>query len=144
MTTSPWKSEHSRRAAASPSSIRQEVACWNAFSTCAEMTNAHTPKGDVSVPRIPTTAERFSSTPHCILPRVRVNSLVANAFQQRLGRLLRVILEHLTQGGRFGGWGLLLVDGKPEFDYAFSNHKEHKYRVASSEKLAPGPHTLKI
>jgi len=50
----------------------------------------------------------------------------------------------VTQGGRFGGWELLLMDGKPEFDYAFSNQKEHKYRVASKEKLAPGKHTLKF
>jgi len=49
-----------------------------------------------------------------------------------------------TQGGRFGGWGLLILDGKPEFDYAFSNQKQHKYRVVSNEKLAPGKHTLKF
>ncbi len=48
----------------------------------------------------------------------------------------------ITQGGRFGGWGLLLRDGKPEFDYAFSNQKQHKYRVAANEKLAAGKHTL--
>jgi arylsulfatase len=50
----------------------------------------------------------------------------------------------ITQGGRFGGWGLLILDGKPEFDYAFSNQKQHKYRVASNEKLAPGKHTIKF
>lgn len=50
----------------------------------------------------------------------------------------------VTQGGRFGGWGLLLKDGKPEFDYAFSNQKQHKYRVAADEKLAVGNHTLKF
>jgi arylsulfatase len=50
----------------------------------------------------------------------------------------------ITQGGRFGGWGLLLMGGKPEFDYAFSNQKQHKYRVASKEKLSPGKHTLKF
>ncbi len=47
-----------------------------------------------------------------------------------------------TQGGRFGGWGLLLLDGKPEFVYAFSNQKQHKYRIASKEKLVPGEHTI--
>ena len=26
-----------------------------------------------------------------------------------------------TQGGRFCGWGLLVLDGKPMFVYAFSN-----------------------
>jgi arylsulfatase len=30
----------------------------------------------------------------------------------------------ITQGGRFGGWVLLIRDGKPEFDYAFSNQKQ--------------------
>jgi arylsulfatase A-like enzyme len=48
----------------------------------------------------------------------------------------------ITQGGRFGGWGMLLIDGKPEFDYAFSNQAQHKYRVISNEKLAPGKHTI--
>jgi arylsulfatase len=50
----------------------------------------------------------------------------------------------ITQGGRFGGWGLLLMGGKLEFDYAFSNQKQHKYRVAAKEKLSPGKHTLKF
>ena len=49
-----------------------------------------------------------------------------------------------TQGGRFGGWGMLILGGKPEFDYAFSNQQQHKYRVASNEKLAPGKHTIKF
>ena len=49
-----------------------------------------------------------------------------------------------TQGGRFGGWGLLLMDGKPEFAYAFSNQKQHKYRIGSKEKLAAGKHTIKF
>ena len=50
----------------------------------------------------------------------------------------------VTQGGRFGGYALLLVDGKPEFDYAFSNQQQHKYRITAKEKLAPGKHTLKV
>src|SRR5262249_42625609 len=50
----------------------------------------------------------------------------------------------ITQGGRFGGFALLLMDGKPEFDYAFSNQQQHKYRVPSSEKLSAGKHTLKV
>ena len=49
-----------------------------------------------------------------------------------------------TQGGRFGGWGLLMNDGKPEFVHAFSNQPQHKYRVASSTRLTPGKHTLKF
>jgi arylsulfatase len=50
----------------------------------------------------------------------------------------------VTQGGRFGGYALLLMDGKPEFDYAFSNQKHFKYRITSNDKLAPGKHTLKL
>jgi arylsulfatase len=49
-----------------------------------------------------------------------------------------------TLGGRFGGWGLLLIDGKPEFDYAFSNQAQHKYRIASSKRLGHGKHTIVV
>jgi hypothetical protein len=56
----------------------------------------------------------------------------------------------LTQGGRFGGWGLLLLDRKPMFAYAFSNQdgdkypyqKKYKYRISGSDPLAPGKHTI--
>ncbi|HJY82935.1 MAG TPA: arylsulfatase [Candidatus Binatia bacterium] len=49
-----------------------------------------------------------------------------------------------TQGGRFGGWGLLVLDGKPMFVHAFSNQEQHKYRVAANQKLSPGKHTLRF
>jgi arylsulfatase A-like enzyme len=49
-----------------------------------------------------------------------------------------------TQGGRFGGWGLLVLEGKPVFVHAFSNQPQHKYRVASNQPLAPGKHTIRI
>ena len=56
----------------------------------------------------------------------------------------------VTQGGRFGGWGLLVLDGKPMFAYAFSNQDGDKYpdqkktktRIAGDERLAPGKHTI--
>src|SRR4030067_213462 len=38
-----------------------------------------------------------------------------------------------TQGGRFGGWGLLVLEGKPVFVHAFSNQGQHKYRAASDQ-----------
>jgi arylsulfatase len=47
-----------------------------------------------------------------------------------------------TLGGRFGGWALLLLDGKPTFAYSFSNQPKHQYRAASPDKLAPGKHTI--
>ena len=48
-----------------------------------------------------------------------------------------------TQGGRFGGWAMFVVNGKPEFAYAFSNQPQHKYRVASKVTLPPGKHTIR-
>jgi arylsulfatase A-like enzyme len=56
----------------------------------------------------------------------------------------------VTQGGRFGGWGLLVLDGKPMFAYAFTNQDGDKYpnqkksktRIAGGEKLLPGKHTI--
>ncbi|HSE21269.1 MAG TPA: arylsulfatase [Pyrinomonadaceae bacterium] len=48
----------------------------------------------------------------------------------------------VTQGGRFGGWGLYVNDGKPTFVHAFSNQPQHKYRIASDQKLTPGKHTI--
>jgi arylsulfatase len=47
-----------------------------------------------------------------------------------------------TQGGRFGGWGLLVLNGRPVFVHALSNQDKHKYRVASDQRLAPGKHTI--
>ena len=47
-----------------------------------------------------------------------------------------------TMGGRFGGWGLIVVGGKPEFVYAYSNQPQHKYKIISSEALSPGKHKI--
>jgi arylsulfatase A-like enzyme len=55
-----------------------------------------------------------------------------------------------TQGGRFGGWSLLVLDEKPMFAYAYSNQDGAKYtkqradktRIAGTEKLTPGKHTI--
>lgn len=38
-----------------------------------------------------------------------------------------------AQGGRFGGWGLLLLDDTPMFVQAFSNQEDHKYRIAANQ-----------
>jgi arylsulfatase len=56
----------------------------------------------------------------------------------------------VTQGGRFGGWALLVLDGKPLFAYALSNqdgdlypHQErYKTRIKGSDPLAPGKRTI--
>jgi arylsulfatase len=49
-----------------------------------------------------------------------------------------------TIGGRYGGWALLLQDGKPLFAYAYSNQPEHKFRVASDQPLAAGNHIVRV
>ncbi|MFV0446586.1 MAG: arylsulfatase [Planctomycetaceae bacterium] len=50
----------------------------------------------------------------------------------------------MTQGGRFGGYGLLLLDGKLTFVHAFSNQPRHKFKVAASEQLVPGQHSVVV
>lgn len=47
-----------------------------------------------------------------------------------------------TMGGRFGGWGLIVMDSKPRFDYALTNQDKYRYRIASDAKLTPGKHTI--
>ena len=49
-----------------------------------------------------------------------------------------------TIGGRYGGWALLVMDGKPQFAYALSNQSQHKYRVVSDQPLAPGNHIIRV
>jgi len=48
----------------------------------------------------------------------------------------------LCQGGRFGGWSLYVVNGKPAYTY---NHVGlHQYTVNSTDALAPGKATIKL
>ncbi|MGY4225578.1 arylsulfatase A-like enzyme [Bradyrhizobium sp. USDA 4503] len=49
-----------------------------------------------------------------------------------------------TIGGRFGGWALLVMDGKPVFAYAVSNQPDHKFRVASDQRLPVGNHIVRV
>jgi arylsulfatase len=49
-----------------------------------------------------------------------------------------------TLGGRFGGWALLIVDSKPEFDFAYSNQPQDRYRIASPAALPPGKHNIRF
>jgi arylsulfatase len=48
----------------------------------------------------------------------------------------------VAQGGRFGGWSLYVKDGVPAYEYNFLGLQ--RFSVASTEKLAPGKHTLKF
>lgn len=47
-----------------------------------------------------------------------------------------------TQGGRFCGWCLVVLDGKPALVHGLTNQPRHKFRVASDQKLSPGKHTI--
>ena len=45
-----------------------------------------------------------------------------------------------TQGGRFNGWGLYLLQGKPVFHYNLAG--VHRFTVAAKDKLPPGEHVI--
>jgi arylsulfatase len=47
-------------------------------------------------------------------------------------------------GGLFGGWGLFVLDGKPQFAYRVSNQPRHLYRTVAPDKLSPGKHTIRV
>jgi len=46
----------------------------------------------------------------------------------------------ITHGGRFSGWGLYLLKGKPVFCYNLAGVA--RYYVVGKDKLAPGAHTI--
>jgi arylsulfatase len=47
-----------------------------------------------------------------------------------------------TQGGRFNGWGLYLIDSKPVFHYNLAGVQ--RYSIAATQKLPPGEHKLVV
>ena len=50
----------------------------------------------------------------------------------------------ITQGGRFAGWGLVVLDGKPVWAYKRSQVPGGGVRIDGTEKLTPGPHRLTV
>jgi hypothetical protein len=48
----------------------------------------------------------------------------------------------VTQGGRFNGWGLYLLAGKPVFHY--DTVGVYRYTVAGPDRLSPGSHTILV
>ncbi len=46
----------------------------------------------------------------------------------------------LTHGGRFSGWGLYVLKGKPVFHYNLAGVA--RYNIAGKDRLAPGKHTI--
>ena len=49
-----------------------------------------------------------------------------------------------TIGGRFGGWALLMAEGKPLFAYALSNQPNHKFKAQCAQPLSVGDHVLRV
>src|SRR5260370_41606909 len=47
-----------------------------------------------------------------------------------------------TQGGRFNGWGLYLLAGKPVFHY--NTVGVNRYTIAGPNRLSPGNHTILV
>ncbi len=50
----------------------------------------------------------------------------------------------VTQGGRFAGWGLVLLDGRPVWAYKRSQQPGAGVRLSARDRLQPGDHTLKV
>jgi len=50
----------------------------------------------------------------------------------------------VTQGGRFGGWGLLMLSGKPTFVYKRSSLPEDLFRLESPVALGAGEHRIEL
>jgi arylsulfatase len=48
----------------------------------------------------------------------------------------------VTQGGRFNGWGLYLLDGRPVFHYNLVGVQQ--FNFVGKEKLAPGKHVILV
>jgi arylsulfatase len=49
-----------------------------------------------------------------------------------------------TIGGYFGGWALLVMNGKPEFVYGYSNQPQDKTRIIAPKALPPGRHVVRV
>lgn len=50
----------------------------------------------------------------------------------------------VTQGGRFAGWGLVILDGKPVWAYKRSQVPGAGIRINGADKLTPGKHQLTV
>jgi arylsulfatase len=50
----------------------------------------------------------------------------------------------ITQGGRFAGWGLLILDGKPVWAYKRTQQPNDGIRIAGTDKLTSGKHTVTL
>jgi arylsulfatase A-like enzyme len=46
----------------------------------------------------------------------------------------------IAQGGRFGGWAIYMIDGKPAYEHNFFG--QERYKAISNEKIATGKHSI--
>jgi arylsulfatase A-like enzyme len=50
----------------------------------------------------------------------------------------------IAQGGRFAGWGLLILDGKPTWAYKNTQQPNDGIRISGPNKLTPGDHIVSV
>ncbi len=50
----------------------------------------------------------------------------------------------VTQGGRFAGWGLVVLDGKLVWAYKRTQQKKDGISITGPDKLTPGKHTITL
>jgi len=50
----------------------------------------------------------------------------------------------ITQGGRFAGWGLVMLDGKPVWAYKNTQQPNDGIRISGPSKLTPGDHVVSV
>lgn len=50
----------------------------------------------------------------------------------------------VTQGGRFAGWGLVILDGKPVWEYKRTQQQKDGIRIEGADKLTPGKHIVSV
>ena len=50
----------------------------------------------------------------------------------------------VTQGGLFGGWGLIVREGKPAFVYRNTNQPKDLFVVEATQALSPGAHAITV
>ena len=50
----------------------------------------------------------------------------------------------ITQGGRFAGWGLVILDGSSVWAYKNTQQPNDGIRIAGPNKLTPGGHVVSV
>ncbi|WP_031469419.1 arylsulfatase [Sciscionella sediminilitoris] len=121
-----------------------EASRFNVFPLDDRMTERENPK---EAGRLDLMGDRRSITFHGGAPRlteetapnVKNRSHVLTADIETGERTSGVLL---AQGGRFGGWSLYLVDGKPCYAYNYFGTQTHHARAA--EPIAPGRHEIRL